>query len=84
MLVMSNNLPALDDTSSFQCDGGIVSARESEDSVRDKCGDPQEVTQEDADSPIVWIYNSGSSGFLTYVSFANGIVERIQTGGYGD
>jgi hypothetical protein len=52
--------------------------------VRDKCGDPQKVTQEDADSPIIWFYNFGPSEFVNYVSFTNGIVERIQTGGYGD
>ena len=32
---------ALDDTSSLQCDGGIVAPGDSEDSVREKCGEPQ-------------------------------------------
>ena len=57
-------------------------AGDSQDSVRDKCGDPQKVTQEDADSPVVWFYNFGPSEFVCYVSFANGILERIQVGGY--
>lgn len=52
--------------------------------MRNKCGDPQKVTQEDADSPIIWFYNFGPSEFVFYVSFTNGIVERIQMGGYGE
>ena len=43
-----------------------------------------EVTQEDADSPTVWFYNFGPSEFVCYVSFTNGVAERIQMGGYGD
>ena len=78
------NLSALDDASSLQCSGGTVLAGDSEDSVRDKCGEPQKVTQEDADSPIVWFYNFGPSEFVCYVGFTNGVVERIQMGGYGD
>ena len=84
MLVYHPALLALDDTSSLECDNGIVSQGNSEDSVRDKCGSPQKVTQEDEDSPIVWFYNFGPSEFVYYVSFTNGIVERIQMGGYGD
>ena len=75
---------ALDDASSLECNNGTVSQGDSEDSVRDKCGNPQKVTQEDQDSPIVWFYNFGPSDFVSYVSFTNGIVERIQMGGYGD
>ena len=84
MLVMQTDLSALDDASSLECDNGTVSQGDSEDSVRNKCGDPQKVTQEDADSPIIWFYNFGPSEFVSYVSFTNGIVERIQMGGYGD
>jgi len=77
-------LLALDDASSLECDGGTVSQGDSEDSVRDKCGNPQKVTQEGVDSPIIWFYNFGPSDFVSYVSFTNGIVERIQMGGYGN
>lgn len=84
IFVMQPDLSALDDASSLECNGGTVSQGDSEDSVRDKCGDPQKVTREDADSPIVWFYNFGPSEFVSYVSFTNGIVERIQMGGYGD
>jgi len=84
MFVIQPDLSALDDASSIECDNGIVSQGDSEDSVRDKCGIPQKVTQEGVDSPIVWYYNFGPSDFVSYVSFTNGIVERIQMGGYGD
>jgi hypothetical protein len=84
MFVIQPNLSALDGTSSLECDGGTVSQGDSEDSVRDKCGDPQKVTQRDVDSPIIWFYNFGPSEFVFYVSFTNGIVERIQMGGYGN
>ncbi|MGD8333781.1 MAG: DUF2845 domain-containing protein [Desulfobacterales bacterium] len=84
VLFFQTNLSALDDASSLQCSGGTVLAGDSEGNVRDKCGEPQKVTQEDADSPIVWFYNFGPSEFVGYVSFTNGVVERIQMGGYGD
>jgi len=84
MFVIQPNLLALDSASSLQCNGGNVSPGDSEDSVRDKCGNPQKVTQRDADSPIIWFYNFGPSEFVYYVSFTNGIVERIQMGGYGN
>jgi hypothetical protein len=84
MYVMPANLLALDDAATLECDGGIVSRGNSEADVRDKCGDPQKVTREDADSPVIWFYNFGPSEFVSYVSFTNGVVERIQTGGYGD
>ena len=84
MVVMPVNLSALDGVSSLECDGRIVSRGDSEADVRDKCGDPQKVTQEDADSPTIWFYNFGPSEFVCYVSFTNGIVERLQMGGYGN
>jgi hypothetical protein len=84
MFFIQPDLSALEGTSSLECGNGIVSQGDSEDSVRDKCGNPQKVTQEDADSPIVWFYNFGPSEFVYYVSFTNGTVERIQMGGYGN
>ena len=84
MFVIQPDLSALDGTSSLECDGGIVSRGDSEADARDKCGDPQKVAQEDADSPIIWFYNFGPSEFVCYVSFTNGIVERLQMGGYGN
>jgi hypothetical protein len=84
MFVIQPHLSALDEVPEMQCDGGVVSSGNSADSVRDKCGDPQKVTREDADSPIIWFYNFGPTEFVYYVTFTNGIVERIQAGGYGD
>lgn len=78
------NLLALDNTSSLDCSGGTVFVGDSEDSVRKKCGDPQQVTQRDKYSPVIWFYNFGPSEFVYYVSFTNGMVERIQTGDYGN
>jgi hypothetical protein len=84
LFFMAPNCVALDDAVSLECNGGTVSPGDSEDSVRDKCGNPQTVTREDADSPPIWFYNFGPTEFVYYVSFTNGIVERIQMGGYGD
>ena len=84
MFVIAPNLWALDETTSLDCDGGTVSQGDSEDSVRDKCGDPQKVTQRDKYSPVIWLYNFGPSDFVYYVTFTNGMVERIQTGDYGN
>lgn len=77
-------LLALDEAASLECEGGSVSRGDSEDSVRNKCGNPQKISQRDVDSPIIWFYNFGPSEFVYYVTFTNGIVERIQMGGYGD
>ena len=68
---------ALDDTSSLQCDGGIVAPGDSEDSVKEKCGEPQKVLTPDPQEPIKWVYDFGGT---YYVSIVNGKVERIQVG----
>jgi hypothetical protein len=81
--VLKPNVIALDDTSSMQCNGGIVLPGDSEDSVREKCGDPQQVLRPDPQEPVVWVYNLGSTQFVYRVSIVNGQVERIQTGTYG-
>jgi hypothetical protein len=83
MFIIQPNLMALDDISSMQCEGGIVSSGDSEDSVRQKCGDPQQVLRPDPREPVVWVYNFGSTQFVYQVSIVNGQVERIQTGTYG-
>lgn len=84
MFVLQPNLSALDDASSLECDGGTVSPGDTEHSVLEKCGNPQKVSREDVDSPSIWFYNFGPSEFVYYVTITNGIVERIQVGGYGD
>ena len=83
IFIIQPNVMALDDTSSMQCDGGIVAPGDSEDSVREKCGQPQQVLRPDPQEPVVWVYNFGSTQFVYHVSIVNGQVERIQTGTYG-
>jgi len=68
---------ALDDTPSLQCDGGIVTPGDSEDSVREKCGEPKQVLTPDPQEPVKWVYDLGGT---YYVSIVNGKVERIQVG----
>ena len=68
---------ALDDTSSLQCDGGIVAPGDSADSVKEKCGEPQQVLTHDPQEPVKWVYDLGGT---YYVSIVNGKVERIQEG----
>ena len=68
---------ALDDTSSLQCDGGIVVPGDSEDIIKEKCGEPQQVLTPDPQEPVRWVYDLGST---YYVSIVNGKVERIQEG----
>jgi len=68
---------ALDDISSLRCDGGIVVPGDSADSVKEKCGEPQQVLTPDPQEPVKWVYDFGG----TYqVSIVNGKVERIQVG----
>jgi hypothetical protein len=71
------NSMALDDTSTMRCDGGIVTAGDSEDSVKEKCGEPQQVLTPDPQEPVKWVYDLGGT---YYVSIVNGKVERIQVG----
>ena len=68
---------ALDDTPSLQCDGGIVAPGDSADSVKEKCGEPQQVLTPDPQEPVRWVYDFGGT---YYVSIVNGKVERIQVG----
>jgi hypothetical protein len=84
LLIFQPPVAALDETDSLECSGGIVFTGDSQDSVRNKCGDPQKVTREDAASPVVWVYNFGPSEFVYYVTFTDGVVIRIQMGNYGD
>jgi len=68
---------ALDDTPSLDCDGGIVAPGDSADSVKEKCGEPQQVLTPDPQEPVKWVYDLEGT---YYVSIVNGKVERIQEG----
>jgi len=77
VFVIQPNSMALDDTSTLRYDGGIVAPGDSEDSVREKCGEPQQVLTPDPQEPVKWVYDLGDT---YYVSIVNGKVERIQVG----
>ena len=77
IFIIQPNSMALDDTSSLQCDGGIVAPGDSADSVKEKCGEPQQVLTPDPQEPVKWVYDLGGT---YYVSIVNGKVERIQVG----
>ena len=77
LFAMQTIVMALDDTSTMRCDGGIISMGDSEESVKEKCGEPQQVLTPDPQEPVKWVYDLGST---YYVSIVNGKVERIQVG----
>ena len=81
IFVIQPNVMALDDTSSLRCDGGIVAPGDSADSVKEKCGEPQQVLTPDPQEPVKWVYDLGGT---YYVSIVNGKVERIQVGDEGN
>ena len=76
--------PAVDSATSFQCLGGIVVIGSSEDQVKQMCGEPTKIERRGEESLLTWIYNSGDTEFIYYVSFLFGKVYRIQMGNYGD
>ena len=84
LLIFQPPVAALDETDSLECSGGTVFTGDSQESVLNKCGDPQKVTRQDAASPVIWVYNFGPSEFVYYVTFTDGVVIRIQVGNYGD
>jgi hypothetical protein len=77
IFIIQPNAMALDDISSLRCDGGIVVPGDSADSVKEKCGEPQQVLTPDPQEPVKWVYDLGGT---YYVSIVNGKVERIQEG----
>ena len=77
IFVFQTYVMALDDTSSIQCDGGIVMPGDSEDIIKEKRGEPQQVLTPDPQEPVKWVYDLGGT---YYVSIVNGKVERIQVG----
>ena len=77
IFIIQPHVMALTDMSSLQCDGGIVASGDSADSVKEKCGEPQQVLTPDPQEPVKWVYDLGGT---YYVSIVNGKVERIQVG----
>lgn len=81
---IGTSAPALDSTSSYQCDGGIVVIGSSENQVKQMCGEPSKIERMGEENLLTWIYDSGDTEFIYYVSFLSGKVYRIQMGDYGD
>jgi len=77
IFIIQPHVMALTDMSSLQCDGGIVASGDSADSVKEKCGEPQQMLTPDPQEPVKWVYDLGGT---YYVSIVNGKVERIQVG----
>jgi hypothetical protein len=70
---------ALDDADSMQCGDAMVFIGDPKLEVQTKCGEPS-AREERGD---VWIYNFGPTEFVYYLTFTDGIVERIQVDGHG-
>ena len=79
MLLPDPSVFALDDVSELRCSGGIISTGDSKMEVETKCGSPTDR----AEGGEVWIYNLGSTRFVYYLTFADGRLERIQSGPFG-
>ena len=92
--------------SGFRCSGRIISVRNAQEFVLDKCGEPTSVKErterlvggfrhrypeshEELNYVIrerqieVWTYNLGSTQFIRYLTFRDGKLVAIKTGGYG-
>jgi hypothetical protein len=67
---------ALDDVSNMHCSGVIVEIGDQQYAFQEKCGPPS-ATEENGQ---VWVYDRRPEGFVYYVTFADGRVERIQVG----
>ena len=67
---------ALDDVSNMRCSGTIAEIGDQQFEFEEKCGAPT-ATEENGQ---VWIYDLRPEGFIYYVTFSDGTVERIQVG----
>ena len=82
----------------FRCNGDLISEGDSKLTVRASCGEPDWIdhwAEELIQSPDTdierrllrvderWIYNQGPTQFLRIITFKNGRVTSIDTGGYG-
>ena len=64
------------DVSNYRCAGSLVFIGDSERRVVDRCGDPDDSFADN--NSDVWVYNFGESRFVTYFTFTNGLLQRIQ------
>ena len=72
----SLDIYSMADQSTWRCAGGIVAIGDSDRDVRNKCGNPIEVSRIQDFGPI-WIYQPGQAKFMYYLAFQNGKLQRI-------
>jgi len=70
-----NRLRFYDTSSSYRCSRRIISLRESQQSVLDKCGEPDREAYIRDEGFDVWIY--GDNMYVYYLLFIDGQLERI-------
>ncbi|UCF89975.1 MAG: DUF2845 domain-containing protein [Desulfobacterales bacterium] len=75
---------ALDSAADMQCGTEIVSVGDTQFDVRVKCGEPTRITPGSGAGFEQWTYNFGPTEFFYYLTFAEGSLEKIEVGGYGE
>lgn len=75
---------ALDTAADMQCGDQVITVGASQFDVREKCGEPTSIELGSGYGTEQWIYNFGPTEFVYYLTFANGELERIEVGGYGN
>ena len=83
VLMLSDTSMALDSATGMQCGEEIVSVGASQYDVKQKCGEPTSIEPGSDIGTEQWIYNFGSTEFVYYLTFVNGFLVQIETGGYG-
>ncbi len=77
LIVGASAAYALDDVSNMNCGGVIAEIGDQQVAFQQKCGQPTAT----AENGQVWVYDRRPEGFVCYVTFNEGQVERIQVGG---
>jgi hypothetical protein len=72
----SLDFTTLADQDSYRCSEEVVAIGDLDRTVREKCGDPLKIGTRQDWGPI-WIYHSPQEGFMYYLEFVNGKLQRI-------
>ena len=75
---------ALDSATGMQCGSDFVSVGAGQFDVKQKCGEPTTIEPGSDIGTEQWIYNFGPNEFVYYLTFQNGFLVQIETGGYGN
>ena len=75
-LLYSLDFTTLSDQDSYRCSESVVAIGDLDRMVREKCGDPLKIGSRQDWGPI-WIYHSPQAGFMYYLEFVNGKLQRI-------